>query len=325
MDRPRLSGASQTPVRAQRSTAAMPSGGSSASAESGAGSAALLAPLAGPDAVPWPHPRSLGGAPGAGGGPAGSAAQRPKGGPVLPSRAAPVPSRDSSVKRLAAQFGQSGGDKQKPAPAVPAAAATVASPAGCCSSLSPESSVALVAEAAQNHALPAAVTSLADAAVDGACNAALGCVYWATYALCTGVWWAAAVAVAWATAVAWSLALALGAADLARDAWRSSTAKRITDAPADVTACGHASPVPGLTRRQSLHALLSLREGALVSPGSSKAAGRAAAAGAQAAHALRSAASAACPSPLHSGAFWAGVLLSLVSGRGGLDGGDDAM
>ena len=324
MDRPRLSGASQTPVRAQRSTAAPPSGGSGAGGQEGGSSAALpalLAPLAGADAVPWPHPRSLV-APVAESGPASSAAQRPKSGPVLPTRGA-VPSRDSSVKRLAAQFGQSGGDKQKPAAPT---AATVASPAGCCSSLSPEPSVALVFP--QKHALPAAVSNLADAAVDGACSAVLKCVYWSTYALCTGVWWAAAAAVAWATAVAWTLALALGAAGLARDAWRSSStgSKRITDAPAEMTcASDGASPPPRLTRRQSLHALLSLREGALVSPGSSKAAGRAAAAGAQAAHALRSAASAACPSPLHSGAFWAGVLLSLVSGRGGLDGGDDAM
>ena len=325
MDRPRLSGASQTPVRAQRSTAAPPSGGSGAGAQEGSGSSAalpaLLAPLAGADAVPWPHPRALG-APVAGSGPTSSAPQRPKGGPVLPSRA--VPSRDSSVKRLAAQFGQSGDDKQKPAAA---AAATVASPAGCCSSLSPEPSVALVFP--HKHALPAAVSNLADAAVDGACSAVLKCVYWSTYALCTGVWWATAAAVAWATTIAWTLALALGAAGLARDAWRSSStrSKRIADAPADVTAGASdgASPPPQLTRRQSLHALLSLREGALVSPGSSKAAGRAAAAGAQAAHALRSAASAACPSPLHSGAFWAGVLISLVSGRGSLDGGDDAM
>ena len=319
MDRPRLSGASATPVRAQRPAGAQPGGGSATSdGASGAALPALLAPLAGADAHPWPHPRSLG-IPLAGGSPAGSApaAAGPKNGPVLPSRGA-VPSRDSSVKRLAAQFGQSGGIKQRPATAAPA---PVASPALCCSSLSPEPSLLAVSQQHQ-LALPAAVSALADAAVDGACGAALGCVYCATYVFCTAVWWVTAATLAWATALAWALALALGAAGLARDAWRAATWRpRVADAPAEDAPCGPTPP--HLTRRQSLHALMSLREGALASPGSTKAAGWAAAAGAQAAHALRAAAYEACPSALHSGAFWAGVLLSLVSGRGALD--DDAM
>jgi hypothetical protein len=126
--RPRLGNVSATPVRASR-TSETSSGPPQAAPSASAASTALplSAPLAGPDAQPWPHPRSLGiplaessssaaeaGLPSA----EGTGGGQGHGAPVPAANSLAFDPLDgggasaSSVKRLAAQFGEKQANKR---------------------------------------------------------------------------------------------------------------------------------------------------------------------------------------------------------------------